>query len=103
MSSVTRKIVLITGANRGIGNALARKLAGSEYTVILAARSLAAAQEAATQISSYVKSVIGIQLDVEDVASIQACADKVEKEYGKLDVLVNNVGRSKKKPWKARS
>lgn len=94
MSSVYRKIVLITGANRGIGNALARKLVGTdEYTVILAARSLSAAQDAAAELDKGTERAVGVQLDVEDEASIRACAHKVQEQYGKLDILVNNAGK----------
>jgi NAD(P)-dependent dehydrogenase (short-subunit alcohol dehydrogenase family) len=87
-----RQIVLITGANRGIGFAIAQRLAQPKYTVIITARSLEKAQAAASSISKNTDDVIGLQLDVEDSTSIEACAKEVEHKYGRLDVLIHNAG-----------
>jgi NAD(P)-dependent dehydrogenase (short-subunit alcohol dehydrogenase family) len=83
------RIVLITGANRGIGRELAVQLAADGDTVLLSARNSDAAAKAADEISG---DVHPLQLDASDQASIDAAAQKVEAEYGHLDVLVNNVG-----------
>jgi len=83
------RIILITGANRGIGRELAAQLAADGDTVLLSARNGDAAAQAAAEIGG---DVHPIQLDVSDQASIEAAAKKIEAEHGRLDVLVNNVG-----------
>ncbi len=83
------RIVLITGANRGLGRELAAQLAADGDTVLLSARNSDAAAQAAAEIGG---DVHPIQLDTSDQASIEAAAKKIEAEHGRLDVLVNNVG-----------
>jgi NAD(P)-dependent dehydrogenase (short-subunit alcohol dehydrogenase family) len=83
------RIVLITGANRGIGRELAAQLAADGDTVLLTARDEQKAVQAAADITG---DVHAIQLDASDEASIDAAAKKVEAEFGRVDVLVNNVG-----------
>ena len=83
------RIILITGANRGIGRELAAQLAADGDTVLLSARNGDAAARAAAEIGG---DVHPIQLDVSDPASIEAATKKIEAEHGHLDVLVNNVG-----------
>ncbi len=83
------RVILITGANRGIGRELGAQLAADGDTVLLSARDGDAAAQAAAQIGG---DVHPIQLDTLDPASITAAAQQVEAEHGRLDVLVNNVG-----------
>jgi NAD(P)-dependent dehydrogenase (short-subunit alcohol dehydrogenase family) len=83
------RIILITGANRGIGRALAAQLVASGDTVLLSARSGDAAAKAAAEIRG---NVHPIELDASKQASIDAAAKKIEADFGRLDVLVNNVG-----------
>ena len=83
------RIVLITGANRGIGRELAAQLAADGDTVLLTARNERSRGQAASEIGG---DVHPIQLDASDQASIDAAAKKVEAEHGRVDVLVNNVG-----------
>ncbi|KRB49125.1 short-chain dehydrogenase [Rhizobium sp. Root708] len=83
------RIILITGANRGIGRELAAQLAAAGDTVLLSARDEGAAKKSASEIGGDVHPV---QLDTSDVSSISAAARRIEAEFGRLDVLVNNVG-----------
>lgn len=83
------RIILITGANRGIGRELANQLAADGDTVLLGARDVGAATKAATEISGNARAV---QIDVSNQLSVDAAAKKIEAEFGRLDVLVNNVG-----------
>src|SRR3954453_11405913 len=83
------RMILITGANRGIGRELAAQLAADGDTVLLGARNGDAARKAAAEIGG---DVHPIQLDASDQASIDAAAKTIEAEHGRLDVLVNNVG-----------
>ncbi|KAM6497362.1 hypothetical protein JOM56_007835 [Amanita muscaria] len=82
------KVILVTGANTGIGYELVRLLAQKGHRVYLAARNETAGQEAATKLNLDVKYV---HLDVTDVESIKAAKATIEKDEGRLDVLVNNA------------
>ena len=77
------KRALVTGANRGIGLAIARGLWEQGHEVLIGARNLAAGQKAASQIGATV-----VELDVADPASIARAVDQA----GPVDVLVNNAG-----------
>jgi NAD(P)-dependent dehydrogenase (short-subunit alcohol dehydrogenase family) len=81
-------IALVTGANRGIGLEVAKQLSQKGYTVIAGSRDLTKGQKA---VSGFGSSVIAKQLDVSDAKSIERLRDEVQKEYGVLDVLVNNA------------
>ncbi|WP_198084557.1 SDR family NAD(P)-dependent oxidoreductase [Variovorax sp. E3] len=83
------RIILITGANRGIGRELANQLAADGDTVLLGARDIGAATKAAMEIGGNARAV---QIDVSNQLSADAAAKKIEAEFGRLDVLVNNVG-----------
>lgn len=87
------KVALVTGANKGIGKAIARGLAQKGMTVLLGARDLERGMQAAEELSSNA-TVRFLQLDVTDEASVHAAAQEIAMRYGKLDVLVNNAGIS---------
>jgi NAD(P)-dependent dehydrogenase (short-subunit alcohol dehydrogenase family) len=84
-------IALITGANRGLGFEIARQLAQQGMTVILSARDDEKAQIAANMLRAEGLDVVGKHVDVSDEASVSAIAQEIEREYGRLDVLVNNA------------
>jgi NAD(P)-dependent dehydrogenase (short-subunit alcohol dehydrogenase family) len=84
------RVVLVTGANRGIGQELARQLALRGDAVVLTARELAKAERAATALPVHQRVLAG-RLDVTDSASIQQVAADLDRRYGRLDVLVNNA------------
>ena len=84
------RVVLVTGANRGIGHELARQLALRGDAVVLTARDLAKAERAAAALPGQERVLAG-RLDVTDPASIQRVAADLDRRYGRLDVLVNNA------------
>lgn len=86
------KIALVTGANRGIGLATARRLARECGHVIVAARRTDAGTEAADRLAREGFSVSSLTMDVTDAASVRAAAVEVSEGFGHLDVLVNNAG-----------
>src|SRR6478735_2367348 len=86
--SSTKHVVLITGANRGIGKEIARQLAGKDWQVIVAARDHSKAVQTAQEIGS---DSFGLQFDVQDEKSVQKAATLVEEKFKRLDVLVNNA------------
>lgn len=94
MSNENKKIALITGANRGIGFETARQLGQQGIKVLLAARSLEKATEAAENLKNENLDVEPILLDVDDAKTHESAAKEVEEKFGKLDILVNNAAIS---------
>jgi NAD(P)-dependent dehydrogenase (short-subunit alcohol dehydrogenase family) len=90
--STNSRIILVTGANQGIGLQIVTDLAASGNTVLLASRNLERGQRAAQKIEG---DVHPIQLDVTDRASMEAAVAQVEQQFGRLDVLVNNAAISR--------
>jgi NAD(P)-dependent dehydrogenase (short-subunit alcohol dehydrogenase family) len=84
------RVVLVTGANRGIGHELARQLALRGDAVVLTARDLAKAERAAAALPGRNR-VLARRLDVTDPTSIEQVAADLDRRYGRLDVLVNNA------------
>lgn len=79
----------MTGANKGIGKQIAKELAGHGFTVLVGSRKLENGEAAAKEIGELAHA---IQLDVTNEKSIAAAAERVRKDFGRLDVLVNNAG-----------
>lgn len=98
----SKKIALITGANKGIGLETARQLGQKGITVLAGARDEAKANKAAEELRKEGLDAHGIVIDVNDADSIQKTAARIERDYGRLDILVNNAGvmvdDPKKKP-----
>jgi NAD(P)-dependent dehydrogenase (short-subunit alcohol dehydrogenase family) len=84
-------IALVTGANKGIGRQIVAQLAERGMTVLLGARDPARRADAVEALRSAGGDVHPLPLDVTDPASVQAAAEHVDAEYGRLDVLVNNA------------
>lgn len=92
MSSCSR-VALVTGANKGIGFAITRDLCRKFLgVVVLTARDEARGKAAVQQLQAEGLSPRFHQLDIDDLQSIRALRDFLLKEYGGLDVLVNNAG-----------
>src|SRR4051812_18970689 len=83
------KVALVTGANKGIGAAIAEGLARQGLTVVVAARDAGRGAAVAERIGGR-----AVVLDVTADASVEAAAAQVEAWFGRLDVLVNNAGIS---------
>jgi NAD(P)-dependent dehydrogenase (short-subunit alcohol dehydrogenase family) len=98
----SKKIALVTGANKGIGFETARQLGQKGITVLAGARDDAKAGQAAEKLQKDGIDAHPIVIDVNDPASIQNAASKIGRDYGQLDILVNNAGvmldDTKKKP-----
>jgi len=87
-----KKVALISGANRGIGFETARQLGQKGITVIVGARTLQAAKEAADKLAAENIEAYPVALDVTSDADRKAAASFVTEKFGKLDILVNNAG-----------
>lgn len=95
MSSTSKPVALITGANRGIGFELARTLARDHnFHVIIGSRSVSSGLEAFSKLRGEegLFSVTAVTLDVSSDDSILHAAKSVEQNFGRLDLLVNNAG-----------
>lgn len=90
--SAPDKVALVTGANRGLGLEVARALARAGMRVVLTCRDAEKGKQAQQQLSSEGISVDMHTLDVTDSASVRDLALYIRKQYGRLDVLVNNAG-----------
>ena len=86
------KVALVTGANKGLGAEIASQLAGLGYTVLVAARDLAAGQAVVDKITGAGGDARAVKLEVTSADDIGALATWLDKSFGKLDVLVNNAG-----------
>jgi NAD(P)-dependent dehydrogenase (short-subunit alcohol dehydrogenase family) len=86
------KVALVTGANKGIGFAVARELGSRCITVFLGARDAGRGQEAARALVSEKMDARFIGLDVTMPESIEAARVRIEREAGRLDILINNAG-----------
>ena len=89
------KIVVVTGAGRGIGRTIALDAARSGADVAAGSRTLNELKSLAEEIEKIGRNCFYHPLDVVDVASIQAFFDAVVAEFGRVDVLVNNAGYNK--------
>lgn len=86
------KIALITGANKGIGLEIARQLGMQGIAVLIGVRDENRGREAAQKLQAENIDARAVRLDVTDQSTIDAAAQHIESEFGKLDILVNNAG-----------
>ncbi|MBM7517602.1 SDR family NAD(P)-dependent oxidoreductase [Nocardioides nitrophenolicus] len=85
-------VALVTGGNRGLGLATARRLGQEGLTVVIGARDPDRARAAVTQLRTAGVWASAVPLDVDDATSTTAAAERIRREHGRLDVLVNNAG-----------
>ncbi|HEY1164848.1 MAG TPA: SDR family NAD(P)-dependent oxidoreductase, partial [Chitinophaga sp.] len=101
MSTLNEKVILVTGASRGIGAEIARELSAAGAKVIV---NYAGGKDAADQVVNEIKEkggdALAVQADVSKAAEVKAMFDAAIGHYGRIDVLVNNAGVMILKPLK---
>jgi NAD(P)-dependent dehydrogenase (short-subunit alcohol dehydrogenase family) len=95
---MTTTIALITGANKGIGFETARQLGARGITVLAGARDEARGKQAEDALRDSGADARFVRLDVTDPESVREAADWIEREYGRLDILINNAGIARGAP-----
>jgi 3-oxoacyl-[acyl-carrier protein] reductase len=105
--SLENKVALVTGGSRGIGRAIAARLAAAGARVVLTARSADAAEKVADEIRATGGDARGVVLDVSDYDAVEQGMAKLLEDYARIAILVNNAGitsdnlllRMKREDW----
>jgi NAD(P)-dependent dehydrogenase (short-subunit alcohol dehydrogenase family) len=86
------QVVLITGASRGLGLAMAREFAQEGAHLVICARNGAQLLEAERELSGYGVNVLAVPCDVTDQAQVERMVARATERFGRIDILVNNAG-----------
>src|SRR3954470_22832004 len=98
MSRLQNKVAIVTGASRGIGAAIAARLAADGAKVVVNyARNREAADEVVRKIRQAGGEAVWLQADLSDPAQIAPLFDRTVKTFGRLDILVNNAAFSQRR------
>ena len=85
-----KKVALVTGANKGIGFEVAKILLDKSISVIIGVRNLEKGKQAVKDLGN--ENVSFVQIDITDEKSIENAKNSITREFGKLDILINNAG-----------
>ncbi|MDB5051995.1 MAG: family NAD(P)-dependent oxidoreductase [Bacilli bacterium] len=91
MANQTRKVIMITGASRGLGKALTIAFAKSGVNLIICARNQQKLNEVALEAESYGAEVLAIAADVAESRDVERLVASAEAHFGQIDVLINNA------------
>jgi 3-oxoacyl-[acyl-carrier protein] reductase len=94
MVSLGGAVAVVTGGGRGIGQAIASRLAGMDARVVLTGRDENRVQQVAGELATAGHRAEGMRCDVGDLDSVQALGERLRRSYGRVDILVNNAGIS---------
>lgn len=91
MTTNSKRVALVTGANRGIGLETSRQLLAKGLSVVLSGRDEDSLGRAASTLDGDDDRIMTVRMDVTDVASIEEARDKIASRFGDVDILVNNA------------
>lgn len=91
-SRLKGKIALVSGANRGIGLAIARALAAEGCHLVITGRDQSQLAKAGRELKRRKVRVLAVPCDVRDIAAVRSLCAEIKKQFGRLDILVNNAG-----------
>ena len=98
MFNLTGQVAVVTGASSGLGKQMARGFAGQGANLVIMARRIERLEEFKKELEKEFKiKVLALKCDVTSTENINECAENVEKEFGRVDILVNCAGSSKDK------
>jgi NAD(P)-dependent dehydrogenase (short-subunit alcohol dehydrogenase family) len=92
LASLPGSVAVVTGGTRGVGHAIATKLADLGASVVITGRDEARLQRVAQELTAQGHRCEGVVCELADLASVEALGDHVRRDYGRLDILVNNAG-----------
>ena len=92
MSQLANQIAVVTGAGRGIGRAIALKYAAEGADIVVVSRTQENSEKVAAEVRALGRRAWAFAVDVADAAAVNAAAEKILAETGKVDILVNNAG-----------
>lgn len=92
IEGITGKVVVITGASSGLGEAAARLLSAQGASVVLGARRTDRIQALADELTAAGGRALAVETDVTDRAQVQRLVDAAVQAYGRIDVIINNAG-----------
>jgi NAD(P)-dependent dehydrogenase (short-subunit alcohol dehydrogenase family) len=95
---LSRRTAVVIGGTSGIGRAIALGLAEAGADVVCSSRGTELVEQAAAEIAAAGRQTITVTCDVSDRASIDRLLEECVKEFGKVDILVNSAGRTKREP-----
>jgi len=95
MGMLDGKVAVVTGAARGIGQAIARRLAQEGADIVLCDLQAEWLAESAGMVQDCGRKALPLAVDVGDSEAVNACVQEAVKEFGKVDILVNNAGITK--------
>jgi NADP-dependent 3-hydroxy acid dehydrogenase YdfG len=101
-TNIAGKVVVITGASSGLGEATARHLSALGASVVLGARRVERLQALVDEITGKGGKALALATDVTDAAQVQALVDAAVDRYGRVDVLLNNAGLMPHSPLERR-
>lgn len=96
--SLTDKVVLVTGAGKGIGKEIALACASAGADIVAGSRTVSEVEQVAEEVRKAGRRAEAWQLDVAEVSSVEAFVRKTLDAFGRIDVLVNNAGVNKVQP-----
>ncbi len=92
------KVAIVTGTSRGLGQYFARALAKAGADLLITSRDISRLTEFKQEIKSLGRKALPVQLDVLSQSDIENMVDMAMKEYGKIDILINNAGLNIRRP-----